>query len=426
MLRAGRAVLAAIALLPGSTLAAPHHPHPSAEARQAAHAAAVRREAEARARLQRAETDRAAREAARAAAARVAAADAARAAALAAATKDAAATLRATERRADDVADQVADTARRRADAQAKLAAATARLAPLLPLMQRLSLYPDQTLLAIGGDAAEATSGITLLHGISANIAAQIADIRADQQAIARLDAELAARAQALEAARADQQQARDALASRTRAATKVATTAQANADAAARAAADAAQRTASLRDAIDAIAQAERTAQAQYARDLAAAAKASDAARMRQLRQSHAEVSAPAGPGVAAGGSAPVTGTVLHGWHSQTEAGLSEGITYATASQSVVSAPCQGRVEFAAPFRSYGQMMILDCGRNFRFILAGFDHIDATIGTRVSKGQALGRMPAWNPTGGAARPTLYVQLRQGTNVIDPGRYLGQ
>lgn len=424
--------LAASALLGAGAVAAPHHPAPhhpappSAAAREAAHRAALQREADTRARLQRAETDRAAREAARAAASRIAAADAARAATLAAQTKDAAATLRTTERRADDVAAQVADTAARRSDATARLAAQTAKLAPLLPLMQRLALYPDQTLLAIPANPVDASSGIAILHGIGATIASQIARIREEQQAIARLDAELADRARTLDAVRADQQKARDALASRTQAATRAAGTAQANADAAARAAADAAARSASLRDAVDAIASAERAAEAQYRRDLAAAAKARDTARLQQLRRDRAEATAPAGPGVSAGGGAPVTGAVLHGWHSPTDAGPSEGITYAAASQSVVASPCQGRVEFAAPFRSYGQMLILDCGRNDRFILAGFDHIDTAIGTRVAKGQALGRMPAWNPAAGGPRPALYVQLRQGGRPVDPGRYLGR
>ena len=86
--------------------------------------------------------------------------------------------------------------------------------------------------------------------------------------------------------------------------------------------------------------------------------------------------------------------------------------------------------------------MLILDCGRDYRYVLAGLDRLDVAAGQTLARGAAVGRMPSWNdgpggdrpglPGGdrpslpGGNRPSLYVQLRHGDATIDPGRFLQQ
>jgi septal ring factor EnvC (AmiA/AmiB activator) len=104
------------------------------------------------------------------------------------------------------------------------------------------------------------------------------------------------------------------------------------------------------------------------------------------------------------------------------TDAGAATGLRYAPPSLATVTAPCTGRIDFAGPFRSYGQMLIVNCGHDDRFVLAGLGGIDVQIGQSVARGGQLGHMPAWS--GEQNRPGLYVQLRHGGRTIDPGRFL--
>jgi septal ring factor EnvC (AmiA/AmiB activator) len=84
-----------------------------------------------------------------------------------------------------------------------------------------------------------------------------------------------------------------------------------------------------------------------------------------------------------------------------------------------VVTAPCTGRVAFAAPFRSYGRLMIVECGRGYDFVLAGLDRLDAPVGHAVRRGEAVGRMPL-----GAGKPGLYLELRLDGRPVDPAPFL--
>ncbi|MFT8819032.1 MAG: peptidoglycan DD-metalloendopeptidase family protein, partial [Komagataeibacter saccharivorans] len=93
-----------------------------------------------------------------------------------------------------------------------------------------------------------------------------------------------------------------------------------------------------------------------------------------------------------------------------------------APPSRATVRAPCTGRIDFPRPIRTNGQMMILDCGKHYPFVLAGLGDIAVTAGQQVSHGAAVGQMPQWN--GGGSRPTLFVQLRQGGNTVNPAPYL--
>ncbi len=111
------------------------------------------------------------------------------------------------------------------------------------------------------------------------------------------------------------------------------------------------------------------------------------------------------------------MAGRLAQGFGQPGDAGASTGLTYASDPLATVTAPCTGRVDFAGPFRSYGRMLILDCGRDYRFVLAGLDRLDVAVGQALARGAPVGRMAA-------DRPSLYVQLRHADATIDPARFL--
>jgi len=56
----------------------------------------------------------------------------------------------------------------------------------------------------------------------------------------------------------------------------------------------------------------------------------------------------------------------------------------------------CGGRVVFAAPFRSYGLLLIVDCGGGYHVVMAGFQKLDAAVGQLVRAGEPVGSMPTF------------------------------
>ena len=163
----------------------------------------------------------------------------------------------------------------------------------------------------------------------------------------------------------------------------------------------------------------------------------------MLAARDRQAALAKPAGPGLdaphpnatagaAAGGktasgrlTAPVTGQVVRHFGDPTDAGAATGITYQAAPAARVVAPCAGRVVYAGPFRSYGKLLILDCGRGYHVVLSGFDRLDAQVGQSVGAGGPVGVMPGWDPRATAARPALSVELRHAGEPINPLPFLG-
>jgi septal ring factor EnvC (AmiA/AmiB activator) len=364
--------------------------------------------------LQEAERARAAQlEAARAAGARAAAA-AAEERRLGTQRVDAAARLRDLESATEAAAARLEDLVRRRAEAQSRLSARAADLAPLLPVIQRLSLYPAETLLAVPDTPEHTIRGLLVLSAISRQLEAEAASLRAEDAELAAVQTDIDAETARLAATQAAQAQAGAALDRQIAAA--AATRRQAEdtaADAQRRAAAEAA-RADSLRAAIARL-EADR-----QARERQAAAEA----RANQEAANRVPIPAVPEPRGALTLTAPVAGTILRGFGEAGEAGPTTGISYRAAPAARVVAPCGGRVVFAGPFRSFGLLMIVDCGASWHAVMAGFDRLDAAVGQTVQQGEPIGQMPGWDPTGASPRPSLYVELRHDGAPVNPAPFL--
>ena len=352
--------------------------------------------------------------------------DAEKAASLSAAMVDASARLQHTEQQAADLDSRIADLHTEQATLRQQLDREVARLSPLLPLAERLSLYPADTLLAVPLPADRAVTGLLVVHGMMADIARQTRAIHDRRTRLLQLDSELAQQQQQMRLVVSARESQRDTVNRAARAALEAQQRSNAAAASATQAVEEAARRASSVQDAIARIEETEQQAE----KNLEQAARAAERAHNMQeataaRRQAH-EMAAGAGPGItpatSSSAGAPVAGTVLTAWGQSTETGPATGVTYAPPSRATVRAPCTGRIDFAGPFRTYGQMMILDCGKHYRFVLAGLGDIAVTAGQQVSHGAAVGQMPQWG--GGDSRPTLFVQLRHGGATVNPAPYL--
>jgi septal ring factor EnvC (AmiA/AmiB activator) len=345
---------------------------------------------------------------------------------LAEARAQTAARLQEAEQAVSDASRRLTDLTRRRAEAEARLQARAAAIAPMLPLIERLSLYPTETLLAVPLPPEQAVRGVLVLGGIAKQLERDAAALRAEQDEVISLRAQVEAEIPKLAAAQLEQRQlaaALDAQLAQARAHRQDAE--DAAADAARRAAVDAA-RADSIRTALARM-DAERRATEARAREEAAAAERrrqqaeADAARERQEA-----LARPAGPGLGEPRgqlTSPVAGVVVRGFGQETDGGPANGLSYEAPSGARVVSPCGGLVAFAGPFRSYGQLLIMDCGGGWHFVLAGFGRLDVEVGQRLQPGEPVGIMPA-EAQATSRGPTLYVELRHDGSPVNPVPYL--
>jgi septal ring factor EnvC (AmiA/AmiB activator) len=359
-------------------------------------------------------------------AARAAAAASAKQAALAVQRVQAAARLRAIESRVTAASRQVADAAAQQKAAEDDVAQRTQDLSAMLPVALRLSLYPAETLLAAPAPPDKAVEGVLATQGVSAEVARQVVELRA-QQAQARKLAQDTARHEAdLAAERARQTQAASVLDRQITQAGQAQTEAMDESAAAAQAASVLAARADDLRSAIAAMDQAEQEARARAAAEIRLAETQRHQQKAEAARARQAALSRPAGPGltVAAPRVTLVAGQITKGWGAPGEDGPATGLTYSVAPAAYVASPCTGRVAFAAPFRSYGRLMIIECGGSYDFVMAGMGRLDVRVGAAVRPGEPVGRMADFDPAHTAAPPTLYVELRRNGQPINPLPYL--
>jgi len=123
-----------------------------------------------------------------------------------------------------------------------------------------------------------------------------------------------------------------------------------------------------------------------------------------------------------------PVTGALQRGYGSQDGFGGTEkGLLIATRVEAIVSSPCDGWVVFAGPYRSYGQLLIVNAGQGYYIVLAGMDKINVNVGQFILAGEPVAVMgdgsvkTAAAIAIGAAQPILYVEFRKDGVAIDPG-----
>ena len=121
-----------------------------------------------------------------------------------------------------------------------------------------------------------------------------------------------------------------------------------------------------------------------------------------------------------------PVAGELLRRYGDDDGAGHpTQGLTLSAGPNALVTAPGDGWIVFAGPFRSYGEMIIMNMGDGFHLVLTGMDKTIAHQGQFVVSGEPLGQMGEKRVASAASlaletsRPTLYIELRKDGKPVD-------
>ncbi len=107
-------------------------------------------------------------------------------------------------------------------------------------------------------------------------------------------------------------------------------------------------------------------------------------------------------------------------------------GLTLATGPRALVTAPWPATIRYRGPLLDYGNVMILEPGDGYLLVLAGLDVLYGEVGEVVAADAPLGLMGGADDasaefltaqaegSGGRGTETLYMELRQGAEALDP------
>lgn len=121
-----------------------------------------------------------------------------------------------------------------------------------------------------------------------------------------------------------------------------------------------------------------------------------------------------------------PVNGVKLRNFGAPDgNGGTERGLTVATRAGAQVTAPADGWVVYAGPFRSYGQLLILNAGGGYHILLAGMDRISVDLGQFVLAGEPVAVMGSGSHiaailASGSSQPVLYIEFRKNGTPVDP------
>jgi septal ring factor EnvC (AmiA/AmiB activator) len=123
-----------------------------------------------------------------------------------------------------------------------------------------------------------------------------------------------------------------------------------------------------------------------------------------------------------------PVAGRIIKSFGAPDGiGGVEKGLSLGTRPSAPVAAPSDGWVAFSGPYRTYGQLLIINAGGGYYVVLAGMERISVEVGQFVLAGEPVATMgdgsikTASALALGAAQPILYVEFRKDGAAIDPG-----
>ena len=125
-----------------------------------------------------------------------------------------------------------------------------------------------------------------------------------------------------------------------------------------------------------------------------------------------------------------PVAGSQLRGFgESDGAGGVTRGISIATRANALVSTPSDAWVVYAGPFRSFGQLLILNAGGGYYILLAGMQRIDVALNQFVLAGEPVAAMGETSEAAativgsGSGEPVLYIEFRKDGVSVDPASW---
>ncbi|QKV19994.1 murein hydrolase activator EnvC family protein [Oricola thermophila] len=330
-----------------------------------------------------------------------------------------------------DLEERLIATAREADAVRASLYERRALLAEVLAALQRMGLNPPPAILVTPEDALSSVRSSILLSAVVPGMREETRVLVADLQELQRLTATFRAEREELRATLAAQkeEQARLSLLLEE----KRLLEARAADDLAAEQAraAELASRAADLQELI-----------ASIEREIQSARKAAEQARLeaerrveegRERAENQSLSAARIAPAFAFSDlrgrvARPVAGRTITAFGDDDGlGGRAQGDTIEASPGAYVTAPADGWVLYAGPFRSYGQLLILNVGDDYHMVIAGMERIDVTQGQFVLAGEpvgVMGRIHLASVSAAAAaneNPTLYIEIRKDGKPVDPG-----
>ncbi len=115
-----------------------------------------------------------------------------------------------------------------------------------------------------------------------------------------------------------------------------------------------------------------------------------------------------------------PVSGMITVSYGSRDDIGaVSKGIKISSRAGAVIVSPMGGVIDYAGPFRGYGNLIIIKHQNNYHSLIAGFDKIDTVVGQAVSAGEPLGYL---SKNTSKSKPSLYYELRYKGSPVNPSK----
>ncbi|RWB04776.1 MAG: hypothetical protein EOQ39_02840 [Mesorhizobium sp.] len=308
-------------------------------------------------------------------------------------------------------------------------------LAEVLGALQRMGLNPPPAILVKPEDALSSVRSAILLGAVVPELRQQTDSLLADLKEQTRITASIEAERARLTAAVGDQTAEKKRLGMLLEAKQKLEADTQTQMAAEKQRSEALAAKAGSLKELIASL-----EAQADKSRKAADAAKAAEPktpdgdntsapAELASLPVPESNQLAAAVPFSALQGqiALPVTGRIKRRFGADDGNGaVMLGDMVATQSGAIVTAPADGNVLYAGPFRSYGQLLILNAGDGYHVVLAGMSRISVATGQSVLAGEPIGAMGEARVAStsvsknGNATPELYVEFRKDGKPVDP------
>ncbi|WP_027060383.1 murein hydrolase activator EnvC family protein [Mesorhizobium loti] len=317
---------------------------------------------------------------------------------------------------------------------RASLVARRDVLAEVLGALQRMGLNPPPAILVKPEDALSSVRSAILLGAVVPELRQQTDSLLADLKEQTRVTASIEAERARLTDAVGEQTAEKKRLGMLLEAKQKLEADTQAQMAAEQQRSEQLAAKASSLKDLIASLeAQADKT---RKAADAAKAASAGDGKTDGDTTASLASLPVPEGNQLTATApfsalqgqiALPVTGRIKRRFGADDGNGaVMLGDMLATQSGAIVTAPADGNVLYAGPFRSYGQLLILNAGDGYHVVLAGMSRISVVTGQSVLAGEPVGAMGEARVAStsvsknGNATPELYVEFRKDGKPVDP------
>lgn len=294
-------------------------------------------------------------------------------------------------------------------------------LSQLLAGLQRLDQDPPPALVVEPGDVLSALRGAMVFGAVVPDLRDEARKLSADLARLDQLTATIATRRKDLQAEIAALAADRADLGSLIEQKKELVDSGSAELEAEKKRAAALAAKATTLKQLMAELDKARAEAEAQRAKQAAAEEEA------RKKRQAALETPRLAFAEARGKLTYPAQGQILKRFGDDDGlGGTIQGTVIATSAKAQVTAPADGKIEFAGPFRSYGQVVILNPGGGYHILLAGMGNITTQTGEFLRAGEPVGQMsdgPSSVTLLGDVirdkRPVLYIEFRNNTDAVD-------